>query len=114
MLSVLSTGVASADRELEWTRGVGMTLCRDLASIEDQRLSDWIFGYWTGANLYLGGTDLCLERAAISGISDSTVRTLLEVHCAPIQDSPIMMAAFNALKGLPKDHGSRAAACGGN
>ena len=113
-IAVLFSSSVRAEQRIDWAGGVGMALCSDLALLDDQRLSDWVFGYWTGANLYLGGTDLCVERASIVGIPTSSVRALMEVHCAPIQDSPIMFAAFNSLKGLPKNIGSRAAACGGN
>ncbi len=104
--------IASAQSELTWTSGAGMTLCRQLPSLADTDLVPWVQGYWTGANLYLGGTDLCLERAQIDNLGISAIRTLIEVQCEPIPDHPIMFAAFNALKGLPKIAGAKAAACG--
>ena len=104
---------AFAQGDLDWSAGVGMTPCKELSSISDAELIPWVQGYWTGANLYLGGADLCSKRASIVGIDTATVRTLIEVQCAPIQESEIMFAVFNALKNLPKLEGSRAAACGG-
>ena len=107
-------GSAHSQSFLQWTDGVGMQLCSQLASVGDDALMPWVQGYWTGANLYLGGTDLCLERAVIPDIPLQNIRPLLEVHCAPYPDAPIMVAAFNALKGLPTVHGSRTAGCEGN
>jgi hypothetical protein len=49
--------------------------------------------------------------ARISGIADADIRVLLRVHCSGIESSPIMMSAFNVLRGLPTLKGSRAAAC---
>ena len=111
---ILSVGASIAQTDLGWTAGVGMEPCSALASIGDSELLPWIEGYWTGANLYLGGSDLCVERAWIERVPVDTIRPLLVVQCASIPgDTPIMMAAFDALKGLPKLEGSRAAACGG-
>ncbi len=89
-----------------------MRLCSELENIADGELVSWVQGYWTGANLYLGGSDLCAERANINGIDVLNTRILLKLHCKSIQNYPIMMSAFNALKGLPKIAGSRAASCG--
>lgn len=99
--------------ELAWTDGIGSIACSKLGSVEDQALVDWVQGYWTGANLYLGGTDVCAERANITQVDPSLIRTIIDVQCVLIPDQPIMVAAFNALNGLPKLEGSRAAACGG-
>lgn len=91
-----------------------MIECGRLSSVAEADLVNWVRGYWTGANLYLGSDDLCLERAATADVPDAAIRVLIEVHCAPIigKDGVIMMAAFNALKGLPTLPGSFAAACG--
>ena len=87
--------------------------CSQLSSISEADLVAWVQGYWTGANLYLGGTDLCRERAAISNVSASAIRGLIEKQCTPLVDAPIMAAAFNALKALPTLPGSRSAGCEG-
>ena len=113
VLAALSAGNAGAESRLNWAAGTGLILCNELQSVSDQDLIGWVQGYWTGANLYLGGTDLCVERADISAFDVSSIRTLIEVQCGPIKDHPIMVAAFNALKGLPTVPGSRAAGCGG-
>ena len=108
---VLIATSASAGNGFEWASGVGTTPCSELSSISDTELAAWVHGYWTGANLYLGGTDLCEERSAIANVDSSAVRTLIEVHCVPVPNKEIMFSAFNALKGLPKIPGSRSAAC---
>jgi hypothetical protein len=90
-----------------------MTPCSQLAEVSDVELVSWVQGYWTGANLYLGSGDLCEGRSSVVDLDANAIRTVIEVHCAPIQNSEIMFAAFNALKGLPKIEGSRAAVCGG-
>jgi hypothetical protein len=113
VLAVLSAENAGAESRLDWATGAGMVLCSELHSVSDQDLIGWVQGYWTGANLYLGGTDLCVERADISALDVSSIRTLIDVQCGPIKDHPIMFAAFNALKGLPTVPGSRAAGCEG-
>lgn len=111
--SVLLAGQpAFPESGLPWTDGVGMRPCRELDKISDGELIPWVRGYWTGANLYLGGTDLCAERAHISGIEVHDIRAYLRVHCSEMPDSPIMMSAFSSLRGLPTVEGSRAAACG--
>lgn len=112
-LAVLVTGQARAESQSEWSAGVGTTACNSLESISDADLISWVQGYWTGANLYLGGSDSCVERAAISAIDQKAIRTLIEIQCGPIEDSAIMFAAFNALKRMPKVPGSRAAKCEG-
>ncbi len=112
-LFVAATAAASAQGDLDWTAGVGMTPCNQLAQVSDDELVSWVQGYWTGANLYLGSGDLCAERSSIVGLDANAIRTVIEVQCGPIQNSEIMFAAFNALKGLPKIQGSRAAVCGG-
>ena len=112
-LFVATATEVSAQGDLDWTAGVGMTPCNQLAQVPDDELTAWVQGYWTGANLYLGSGDLCVERSSIVGLDANAIRTVIEVHCAPIQNSEIMFAAFNALKGLPKIEGSRAAVCGG-
>lgn len=108
---VLLAPSSRATSELPWTAGIGLQSCVDLDALESRRVYDWVQGYWTGANLYLGGTDLCLERGIIAPISESDAIAALRVNCAPLGDSPIMFAAFNALKGLPMLEGSRAAGC---
>lgn len=108
------TVVVGADNRVgDWAAGVGLKFCKDIKRIPDTELVPWVSGYWTGANLYLGSTDLCEERAAISQMSASAVRALLDAQCRLIEDQKIMVAAFNALKSIPKIPGSRAAACGG-
>jgi hypothetical protein len=102
---------AIAESKLSWADGVGMRPCSELDAVADDQLIPWVRGYWTGANLYLGGSDVCTERAHIAGIATADVRSLVRVHCADIQESPIMFAAFNALKGLPTVAGSRSAGC---
>lgn len=114
VIATLPIGDAVAESRLDWATGIGMTLCEELQTVSDQDLTNWVQGYWTGANLYLGGTDLCAERADISAIDASSIRTLIKIQCGPIEDHPIMFAAFNALKGLPTVLGSRSAGCGGN
>lgn len=110
-LCVMTSASASESDELEWTAGIGLQSCRDLHVLNPDSLFDWMQGYWTGANLCLGGTDLCLERASIAKLDKSQALTALKFHCAEIGDSQIMFAAFNALKGLPSLEGSRAAGC---
>jgi hypothetical protein len=88
-----------------------MRHCSELEAIPDDELMSWVRGYWTGANLYLGSSDLCVERARVVGIENADIRTLLRVNCSGIQESPIMMSAFNALRGLPTVEGSRASKC---
>ena len=114
ILVLFSAGPVIAESRLDWTNGVGMTPCSRLATIDEADLVAWVQGYWAGANLYLGGSDLCRERAAIFDVPPTTIRALIEIQCASLQDQPIMTAAFNALEGLPTLSGSRAAACGGN
>ncbi|MGR3515018.1 MAG: hypothetical protein ACU0GG_19830 [Paracoccaceae bacterium] len=109
---VFSSTAVRATEELAWTAGIGLERCGDLEELDNARVYGWLQGYWTGANLYLGGTDLCLERGVIAPISQSDAIAVLRVHCAPIQNYPIMFAAFNALKGIPKLEGSKAAGCG--
>ena len=106
--------LSQSQAALDWADGVGLQACSQLATIEDRELLPWVRGYWTGANLYLGGSDLCMERAHVVDVSDRHIRSMLDVHCAPFPEAPIMVAAFNALKGLPTVEGSRAAACRGN
>ena len=112
-LLVAVATAASAQGDLDWTAGVGITPCSELAKVPDDELVSWVQGFWTGANLYLGSGDLCEERSSFVNLDTKAIRTIIEVHCAPIQNSEIMFAAFNALKGLPKIEGSRAAVCGG-
>lgn len=111
IVTLVFTAGPLAAQGLDWADGVGMIACSQLSEVEDSELVAWIQGYWSGANLYLGSTDLCLERAHITNVPASSVRTLIEVQCAPFPDAPIMIAAFNALKGLPTLPGSRAARC---
>jgi len=102
---------ALAEQQFRWTSGVGMQSCASLDDIPNATLVPWIRGYWTGANLYLGSGDLCLERASIAEISPAQIRATIEVHCSSLGDNAIMFAAFNALKGLPTLQGSRSAGC---
>ena len=112
LLSLL-TVEASAQANLDWASGIGMRLCSSLSEVNESELENWVRGYWTGANLYIGGGDLCTERADLKHVSTNDIKSQITVHCSSIPDSPIMMAAFNALNGLPKVPGSRAAKCGG-
>ncbi|MGB0507741.1 MAG: hypothetical protein ACPGGK_16260 [Pikeienuella sp.] len=107
------TGTSLAENQLGWSGGVGTAPCTEVGSISEQRLQDWVLGYWTGANLYVGGNDLCRERAAISGISSKNMRSIIENHCKHLPNHSVMVAAFNALKELPTISGSRSAKCKG-
>ena len=110
-LGFCATEVGADDRADLWTSGIGLLGCDQIANVPEERLSDWVQGYWSGANLYLGGSDLCQERSAVSGLNRRQIRVLIEVQCARLDQSAIMFAAFQALNGLPKVEGSRAAKC---
>lgn len=103
--------VVQAESRLGWASGVGTESCENLELIPESNLISWVKGYWTGANLYLGGTDLCLERASIETFPQSRIKQIIQEHCSEIGGASIMFAAFNALKSLPTIEGSRAAAC---
>jgi hypothetical protein len=102
----------AGDDDLDWAAGVGSRLCRDLATISDEELIAWVQGYWTGANLYLGGSDLCLERAEIGALEAGDVRSTIGKECSGAADRSIMVSAFNAMKRLKPIDGSGAANCG--
>jgi hypothetical protein len=113
LVALLSAALPAAGEEdrFAWADGVGMRPCTELETIADSDLIPWVRGYWTGANLYLGSSHLCVERARIAGIAAADIRVLLRVHCTGIENGTIMTSAFNVLRGLPTLKGSRAAVC---
>lgn len=109
-----ASGIDANAEDFGWADGLGLRPCSELELVSDEALVAWTQGYWSGANLYLGSSDLCSERANISALGEGDIRGLISAHCRYVPDSFIMMAAFNALKNLPPLPGSRAASCSGD
>ena len=107
---MLVTPSTISAQELGWVSGIGEMPCSEMDSVGDAELIPWVQGYWTGANLYLGGTDTCQERRAVSGLTDEALREQLDQQC--VAGASIMVAAYNALKSIPNIPGTSAAECG--